>query len=34
MKEKYGRKYVRHEDIDGFQVPFRQGVMFLEEVML
>lgn len=34
MKERYGRKYVKEEDIDSFQVPFRQGVMFLEEVLL
>lgn len=30
MKSLYGRKYVKSEDIREYQVPFRQGLMFLD----
>lgn len=32
MKELFGRKYMTAEDLKRFEVPYRQGIMFLEHI--
>lgn len=32
MKARFGRKYVKHEDIKNYQIPFRKGPMFLNNI--